>query len=44
MFLLKNHFLKDSNLEKFFIEIFDGIFFTGICFSLEILIDNRNTN
>ena len=42
--LLQNHILKDSNLGKIFIKSFDGNFFTGIYFSLEILIENLNTN
>ena len=41
-FFLKNHFLKDSNVEKFFIKNFDENVFTGICFPLEILIENHN--
>ena len=36
--MLQNHFLKDNNLGN----IFDETFFTGICFSLEILIENHN--
>jgi hypothetical protein len=40
---LQNHFLKDSNLGKIFINYFYGKCFTGICFSLEIVIQNHNT-
>ena len=43
IFVLTNNFLKGINLGQIFIKIFDRTFFTGICFSLEILLQIHNT-
>jgi len=43
MFILQNHFLKDINLGRIFIKMFEWNIFTGVCFSLEILTENHNT-
>jgi len=34
--------LVQNVFEKFFLKFFDENFFTGICFSLEILMENHN--